>query len=127
AVNINSNLVLTFSEGISAGSGNIVLSGSDGSSLTIAANDASQVSVSGNAVTINPAAALNANTTYTVSVAAGAFTDAAGNAYAGLAGQAFTTASSVLSLSDVGTKVGGFTIIGETAGDHSGYSVAAAG
>jgi hypothetical protein len=127
AVSANGKLVLNFSENVSAGNGSIVLSGSDGSSVTIAANDASQVSVSGGTVTIHPASALNANTTYTVSVAAGAFTDAAGNAYAGLDGQTFTTASSVVSLAAVGTQVAGFTIIGETAGDHSGYSVAAAG
>jgi methionine-rich copper-binding protein CopC len=132
AVSANGSLVLNFSEAMSIGSGNIVISDSDGSSITIAASDASQVSVNGSTVTIRPSAPLKVYTTYTVAVEAGAFADAAGNPYAGLAGQSFTTASSVMSLASVGSlgtgiQVAGFTVIGESASDMSGYSVAAAG
>ncbi|MDP2241249.1 MAG: Ig-like domain-containing protein [Burkholderiales bacterium] len=83
AVAVGSNIVLTFSENVAAGTGNIVIS--DGADTrTIAVGDA-QVVISGNTVTINPTLDLNANTTYYVQIASGVITDVAGNAYAGIA------------------------------------------
>ncbi len=93
AVAIGSNIVLTFSEAVQKGTGNIVISnGTD--TRTIAVGDA-QISVSGSTVTINPTADLQANSTYYVQLAAGVIKDLAGNNYAGISNTTtlnFTTA-----------------------------------
>jgi methionine-rich copper-binding protein CopC len=92
------NLVMTFSETVSAGSGSIRILGSTGSLLReIAAGDARQVSISGSTVTINPDGDLLPGTAYVINVDGNAFRDAAGNSYAGISGLAawnFTTAAS---------------------------------
>ena len=75
----NSNIMLTYSEVVQAGTGNItIVPSSGGTTLTIAVGDA-QVSIAGAVVTINPSNNLAASTTYTLTVPAGAFMDAAGN------------------------------------------------
>ena len=55
-VSLTANLVLTFSENVSVGSGNITIKkSSDNSTVkTISAYDSSAVSISGSTVTINP-------------------------------------------------------------------------
>ncbi|MBF0158942.1 MAG: Ig-like domain-containing protein [Magnetococcales bacterium] len=79
----DANVVLVFSETVTAGAGNVVISsGSD--SRTIAVTDSSQISISGATVTINPTASLNAGTTYSVQMAAGVLRDVAGNHYGGI-------------------------------------------
>ena len=88
------NIVLTFNEPMAAGTGDIVLTPAavGGTAVTLAANGA-RVTVSGTTVTIDPAADLEptqTTETYTVTAAAGALTDAAGNAWAGLSGSAYT-------------------------------------
>ncbi|MDV7202428.1 Ig-like domain-containing protein [Roseovarius sp. 10] len=81
------NIVLTFSESVQAGTGNITISGqtSGGSSDTraIAIGDA-QVSISGSTVTINPTADLLPSTSYNVQIASTAIDDLAGNSFAGI-------------------------------------------
>ncbi len=84
AVPVGRNLSLDFNEAVKAGSGNIVITGG-GKTLTIAANDATQVTYSGEIVSINPAANLAPNTAYAVTIADGAITDLAGNKFAGIA------------------------------------------
>ena len=79
----DTDIVLTFSEDVQAGSGNIVIS-SDIDTRTIDVTDSSQVSISGNQVTINPTFDLIFGTNYSVQIDAGALTDAAGNPYAGI-------------------------------------------
>jgi len=82
AVAVGSNIVLTFSEAVAAGTGDIVIS--DGTDTrTIDVTD-TQVTISGNTVTINPTADLNPDTTYNVQLASGVLKDTAGNAYAGI-------------------------------------------
>jgi methionine-rich copper-binding protein CopC len=80
------NLVLTFSEDVLLGTGNItIVNAADATDTrTIAANDATQVSVSGKVVTINPAADLKTGVAYYVNIPATAVLDLAGNAYAGI-------------------------------------------
>lgn len=94
---IGANLVITFDEAVKLGSGNIVILNADGSVFrTIAVNDDSQVSLNGNTVTIDPAVNLAGGRGYAVTVAAGAFTDLSGNAFAGITGSTawnFTTAN----------------------------------
>ena len=73
-VNIGANVVLTYSEAVQRGSGNITIG-----AITIPVADTSQVSIAGAVVTINPTADLLAGTAYTLSFPAGAFQDLAGN------------------------------------------------
>lgn len=78
------NIVLTFSEPVVAGSGNIVIS--DGSDTrTISVLDTNQVTISGNTVTINPTFDLLSSGAYSVQIPSGVLRDAAGNPYAGIA------------------------------------------
>ena len=82
AVAIGSNIVLTFSEAVQKGTGNILISnGTD--TRTIPVGDA-QIAVSGNTVTINPTSDLLPNSTYYVQMASGVMKDLAGNNYTGI-------------------------------------------
>ena len=93
----NSNIVLTFSETVVPGSGNIVIRNSNGTvAQSIAVTDTSQVSFSGNQVTINPSSDLAAGSGYYVNIASGVIRDVAGNNYAGISNSTsfnFTTAA----------------------------------
>jgi uncharacterized repeat protein (TIGR02059 family) len=82
-VAVGSNIVLTFSENIQAGNGNIVISDGAGDTRTIPVGDA-QITIAGTTLTINPTADLNASTSYYVQVAATAVDDLATNSYAGI-------------------------------------------
>jgi uncharacterized delta-60 repeat protein len=92
---IESNIVLTFSERVQAGSGNIIIT--DGTEThTIAINDSNQVTIASNMVTINPTNNLHTSSNYHVEVTSGAITDFSGNAYAGISDATtldFTTAT----------------------------------
>jgi len=80
---IADDIVLTFAENVTANSGDITIS--DGTDTrVIDVTDATQVTVNGAVVTINPVDDLNPNTTYNVQVDADAFVDPAGNGYAGI-------------------------------------------
>lgn len=77
-------VVLTFSEAITAGEGNIVIkSAADGSTVaTIAVADAT---INGKSLSVTLQAALTADASYYVEVAAGVVKDTVGNAFAGIA------------------------------------------
>ncbi|WP_337014687.1 beta strand repeat-containing protein [Leclercia sp. AS011] len=92
------NLTLTFSENVLAGSGHITLVNESNSSLNkvIDITDSSQISISGNTVTVNPTTDLAAGANYHVQIDSTALHDTAGNNYAGIStstGLNFTTAS----------------------------------
>jgi methionine-rich copper-binding protein CopC len=130
AVAVDSNVVLTFSENVVAGTGDIVISnGSD--TRTIAVGDATQVTISGNTVTINPTTDLAFSGNYTVQIASGVLLDTAGNAYTGITTATeldFTTAAfPSIDLSAIAAGSGGFVINGQCASDQSGFSVSSAG
>ena len=84
SVAVASNLVLNFSESVKTSSGSIVITNLDNSADTrsIAANDQSQVSVIGSAITVNPTADLLAGSRYSVTISQGAIKDLAGNEFA---------------------------------------------
>ncbi len=85
AAAVSANIVLNFSESVLRGTGNIVVHAADGTPVfTIAVTDTAQVTISGKKVTINPSSDLDAGTDYYVTVDTGAFTDAAGNDFAGI-------------------------------------------
>jgi uncharacterized protein YjiK/methionine-rich copper-binding protein CopC len=79
-VGLGSNLYLSFSANVTAGTGNITLIGSGGDTRTIAVTDTTQVSISGATVKINPTADLTPNTAYSIQFASGVFRDANGTA-----------------------------------------------
>ena len=85
-VGLSSNIVLTFSESVSAVSGkNIVLKKtSDDSVVQTLSVTGSGVSVSGSTVTVNPSVDFDYSTGYYLLVDVGAFKDAANNMYAGI-------------------------------------------
>jgi uncharacterized repeat protein (TIGR02059 family) len=100
AVAIGSDIVLTFSENVTAVTGkNVVIYKTSDNSVvgTIDAADA-QISITNGVVTINPTADLDGSTEYYVLVDAGAFKDAANNDYAGISSTtalSFTTAAAL--------------------------------
>jgi VCBS repeat-containing protein len=95
-VDVGANIVVTFSEAVQRGSGNIQLrQGSVTGPVvaTYAATDTSNLTLSGGdtILTINPSADLAYNTTYYVVFDAGTFKDLALNNYAGTSQYNFTT------------------------------------
>ena len=79
----DANIVLTFSENIQAGIGDIVISDGAGNTLTIPIGDG-QVTIATNTVTINPTSDLSYSTGYNIQIASGVIDDTSGNAYAGI-------------------------------------------
>jgi cyclophilin family peptidyl-prolyl cis-trans isomerase/methionine-rich copper-binding protein CopC len=89
---IASNIVLTFSEAIARGTGNIVLkNAADTIIATYDAATSSNLTISGSTLTINPTADLSYSTGYKVEFANGSIKDIAGNSYAGTTAYNFTT------------------------------------
>jgi autotransporter-associated beta strand protein len=97
AVAVGTNFVATFSENIAIGTGNITLKNlSDATQTAIDITDTTQVSISGNVLTINPTADLAADKNYAVQIAATAVKDLANNPFAGITDDTtwnFTTTS----------------------------------
>lgn len=89
------NLVATFDESISAGTGSILIKKfSDDSVVDTITVPGAQVTVAGTVATINPAAILQYGTAYYVEIAAGTFKDASNNGNLAVTGNAtwnFTT------------------------------------
>ena len=108
---VSSDITLTFNENVSLGSGDIrVSSGSDSKVINVK-TEASQLSINGNTLTINPSDDLAKGlSTYTVVVEAGSITDVAGNAYSGLT-TTFETAKN--------TNIVIFDMVGGKSSDHS--------
>ena len=84
-VSVGTNLVLTFSESIALGTGNITFANlTNGTQSVIPITDTTQVSLSGSVLTINPTANLAGSKSYAIRIDAGAVTDAADNPFAGI-------------------------------------------
>lgn len=122
-VAVGSNVVVTFSEAIQRGTGNIILKTASGTTVaTYSAASSSNLSISGNTLTINPTAYFASTTDYKVEFAAGSITDLAGNSYAGTTSYNFTT---IVAGND--TLVGGSSDLDGGAGiDTVTYSAALA-
>ncbi|MCL1467457.1 DUF4347 domain-containing protein [Argonema galeatum] len=97
SVAVAANLVVTLSEAVLKGTGNLVIKKvSDNSVVETIDVTSANVTVSGSSVTVNPTADLLPGTDYYVEIAAGAIKDVAGNNYAGITGATawnFTTAT----------------------------------
>ena len=81
-VTVSSNVVLTFNEKITLGTGNIVLS-HGGIEQSIPVTDTKQVKLSGTTLTLNPKLNFDFGSAYTVKLDAGAVKDVAGNTFSG--------------------------------------------
>ncbi len=84
AIGLNANIILTFSEAIQVGTGNIIIR-SGGAAVETIDVTSGQVTVVGNQLIINPTTTLTALTAYAVQIAATAVDDLNGNSYAGIA------------------------------------------
>ncbi|MDA9613119.1 Ig-like domain-containing protein [Paracoccaceae bacterium] len=82
SVKLDKNIILTFSESVVAGSGDIKLF--DGNGRLVEAFTVSSSIISGATVTLNPATDLKPDNSYYIQIPSTAFTDAAGNNYAGI-------------------------------------------
>ncbi|MDQ7015251.1 MAG: Ig-like domain-containing protein, partial [Gammaproteobacteria bacterium] len=112
------NIVLNFDSNVQAGSGNFVISDGAGDTRTIAVTDATQVTISGNSVTLNPSADLAAGVNYNVTYAAGVLSDAAGN---GITAQADPLAHNFDTLAFAGnSSVVVFDLVNGVSSNHSG-------
>ncbi len=80
----DANIVLTFSEAMMAGTGTITIVNQDGDEVVLQADDA-QITYNGTTITIDLDDDLIPTDTYDVIVTEGAFTDRAGNDFAGIA------------------------------------------
>lgn len=87
-VAVGSNIVLTMSETVKAGTGNIIITNSNDATdtRTISVTDTTQVTFSGASITINPTVDLKASGAYVVAIGSGVITDLVGNAFAGISG-----------------------------------------
>jgi len=95
-VAVDTNITLVFSEDVSPADGNITIhdNTNGGIAATIPATGG-RVTTDGSTVTIDPAGELASNADFWVDIAAGAFTDQAGNPYSGISDPTalvFTTA-----------------------------------
>lgn len=91
-VSLNANLVFNFSEAIQLGTASITLQTAAGQVLETFAAGSSGLTISGNSLTINPAADLALDSSYQIVFAANALRDSAGNPYAG-GSESFSTIS----------------------------------
>ena len=84
------NIILTSDEPIIAGTGNIVLTPSSGSAITIDVTNTSLVTFSSNVCTINPSSNLDASgLTYTVTMASGVIKNSNGDLFNGISGTTY--------------------------------------
>jgi Ca2+-binding RTX toxin-like protein len=104
-VEIGSNIVVTFSETVQRGTGDIVLKDAANNVVaTYAAATSKNLTISDSTLTINPTSNLAYNTQYFVTFASGAIKDSAGNSYAGITTYDFTTGTATTPLTRTGTK-----------------------
>ncbi len=104
---IAGNIVLTFSEAIARGTGNIVLKTTAGAIVESfnAAADTTHLTLSGSILTINPTANLGYGTGYTVEFSNANIADLAGNHYVGTSSYNFTTVAGETYLGTAGNDV----------------------
>lgn len=87
----STDIIVTFSEAIKAGSGSIILR--DAKGKVVQTFRAGSAAISGNTLTLNPAAKLDLNSKYTVTFSNGSVRDLAGNAWKGTKTYDFKTAA----------------------------------
>lgn len=99
SVSVGSNIVLTFSEAVTKGTGNVQLRVGSATGTVFETFDAatsSRLTFSGNTLTIDPTNSLAGGTNYYVTLASGSVKDTAGNSYIGTTTYDLTTAQSTV-------------------------------
>ena len=97
---VSADITLSFSETVQRGSGTLRLETASGTLVeSFDAATSTRLSISGATVSLNPSANLDNATGYRLSLPGGAFTDLAGNAYAGTT-TGTTTARAINSAED---------------------------
>lgn len=115
-VAVGADLVLTFSEAVVAGVGNITIA--SGSSVMTLAAAGPGVTIAGSRVTINPASDFAYGSTYSVTVDANAFADAAGNAFAGVSGAGVWNFTTLPLINTITGTAAGETLTGTSGRDE---------
>ncbi len=82
-VPLDSNIVLTFNEEITIGTGNITLTPQGGTAINIPVTSTQVTGEGTSTITLNPTDDLLSGTSYEITIPATVFRDVAGNAYAG--------------------------------------------
>lgn len=98
AVGLGSHLYLGFDRSVVAGTGSVVLQGSNGEVRSLPVNDTTQVRITGQTVRLNPPTDLTPGVTWRVVYAEGVFRDSAGVATTAATasnGPAFTTVADI--------------------------------
>ena len=115
-VAVGADMVFTFTEPVQAGTGSIVISNGTDDIRSISVTDSSQVIISGNTVTINPAEDLATDQEYTFSIPSGFVVDLEANGFQGFTSGSFSTGSSAggsgITFNTTGT-VDGSPLVGE--------------
>ena len=85
SVTVGSNLIMTFNEPVTLGSGNITIRNlSNSTQTTIPVTDGTKVSLSGSILTVNPSANLAGNSNLAIRIDAGVVKDTANNPFPGI-------------------------------------------
>lgn len=85
-VAVGANLILTFNEPVTLGSGNLTIRNlSNSTQTTIPVTDGTKVSLSGSILTVNPSANLAGNSNLAIRIDAGVVKDPANNPFTGIA------------------------------------------
>jgi hypothetical protein len=125
------NIVLTFDQSVSKGSGDILIYRADDVLIETISVNSGQVTGSGATWTIDPSVTLTANTGYYVQIAATAFVDTTGGAFAGIDDEttlSFTTASAAAIADDDSNSVAenGTIAAGSVTGNDTGFTAVTA-
>ena len=127
-VGTHSELVFTFSEEVTRGTGAITLNSSGSGPLTISIDDP-QVTFNGSSVVVHLTTPLTASSMYVVTISSGAILDTAGNAYAGLQSSdlAFNVQASGFSVGTMMTASGGYLLTADPTFADSQFGAAVSG
>ena len=118
SVAVSANLVLSYSEALVAGEGQIVIHTAAGAVFATYDVESPEVTIAGSTITINPVGDLEHSTGYYVTMTAGFATDAAGNEVAAITGPDsfdFVTASIYTTITGTGSAN---TLPGTAGQDH---------
>lgn len=83
-VPLTENITLNFNEAIKAGNGNIEILGENEDPRVISITDASQITINGTLITINPLQDLSPNKNYYIQINSGVIADQSGNPFGGI-------------------------------------------
>lgn len=131
SIALDSEITLTFTRDIQAGNGDIYLTNGSTDIRNIGITD-SQITISGNTLTINPTDDLYANTNYWVEIGDAVIQDTTGNNFSGITDSTtlnFQTVAAAIELSDIEQDSNplGYVVKGTLADDEAGLTVDIAG